>query len=255
MYVKFSLMKYILTIAASDNSGGAGIQQDLKIAQEIGFWGLSAITGITVQNFEKLQSIHPSPPKVLQDQIEMNLNSFQIECVKIGAICSEDNIKVISSILTKNKLINVVLDTVFAPSKGKEFFRKKSIKLFKEELLPLVHIITPNKNELSLLAETEISDFDKGLEASKKIIKQFDCNIYLKGGHFTGNSIREALITKDEISFFEKERLNLKYSHGTGCTFSTALSCFLGDGINLKEACIKASEYVSIKYKNLNLII
>lgn len=89
-------MKYFLTIAASDNSGGAGIQQDLKVAEELGFWGLSAITGITIQNFEKLTSTYPIPSEIVSGQIEMNINFFQINCVKIGAICSEDNIMTIS---------------------------------------------------------------------------------------------------------------------------------------------------------------
>lgn len=154
-------------------------------------------------------------------------------------------------ILKNSKLKNLVLDPVFAPSHGKEFINSNSIKLFREELLPLVNIVTPNKNELSLLAEKEILNFEEGIEASKKMVNRFGCNIYLKGGHFKGNSIKEALITNSDILFFEKKMLHLKYSHGTGCAFSTALSCYLGDGLDTNEACIKASEYVSKKYQRL----
>jgi len=247
-------MKYFLTIAASDNSGGAGIQQDLKVAEQLGFWGLSAITGITIQNFDKLESIYPVPPEILSGQIEMNINSFPINCIKIGAVCSEENIHAISAILAKNKLKNIVLDPVFAPTHGKEFIKSMSVKLFREQLLPNANIVTPNKNELSLIAEKEVLNFESGIDISKKITNQYGCNVYLKGGHFESKSIKEALITPDEVSLFEKERLNLKYSHGTGCTFSTALSCFLGQGLELKNACIKASDYVSNKYKELKLL-
>jgi hydroxymethylpyrimidine/phosphomethylpyrimidine kinase len=246
-------MKYFLTIAASDNSGGAGIQQDLKVAEDLGFWGVSAITGITIQDFKKMQSVYPIPPEILSEQIRMNINSFQINCVKIGAVCSEENIKAISTILKTNKLKNVILDPVFAPSHGKEFISLKSVTLFIEELLPLVNIITPNKNELSLLSGKGILNFDDGIEASRQLVNRFGCNVYLKGGHFDGIFIKEALITSNDIIFFEKERLKLKYSHGTGCTFSTALSCYSGQGLNLKDACNKATSYVSNRYKETGL--
>ena len=242
-------MKYYLTIAASDNSGGAGIQQDLKVAESMGYWGLSAITGITVQNFMKLDSIYPIPANILSQQIEMNINSFNINACKIGAVCSEENIHVISSILQKYELKNIVLDTVFSPTHGKAFINHGLIKIFKGKLLPHVNIITPNKDELSLLTGKEILNFEQGIEAALKLAKQYNCYIYMKGGHYEGNTINEALINKNKVVNFEKERLTLKYSHGTGCTFSTALTCYLGNGLSLKEACVKASEYVSNMYK------
>jgi hydroxymethylpyrimidine/phosphomethylpyrimidine kinase len=248
-------MDYFLTIAASDNSGGAGIQQDLKIAEDLGFWGLSAITGITIQNFTELESIYPIPSEILIKQIEKNINSFHISCVKIGAICSPENIKAISTILRKNKLNNIVLDPVFAPSKGLNFINPESVKFFREELMPVVNIITPNKNELSSLAEHKLLSFDEGIEISQNMVRKYGCNIYLKGGHFEGKTIKEAFISNDEVSLFEKKRLALNYSHGTGCTFSSALSCYLGKGMALKEACTKASEYVSSKYSKLENLL
>jgi hydroxymethylpyrimidine/phosphomethylpyrimidine kinase len=244
-------MNYFLTIAASDNSGGAGIQQDLKVARELGYWGLSAITGITIQDFNRLISVYPISPEILSEQIEMNMKTFQINCTKIGAICSEDNIKVISEILQKNKLKNIVLDPVFAPSQGVEFIQSKSIKLFRDNLLPFINILTPNKAELSLLTEKKVTNFEEGIEISKELCNQYNCSIYLKGGHFEDNPIKEALITHNNVSLIGKGRLTLNYSHGTGCTFSTALSCYLGNGSDLKRACIRASEFVSKLYRKL----
>lgn len=243
-------MKYFMTIAASDNSGGAGIQHDIKVAEEFGYWGLSAITAITVQNFQKLNYIYPIPHDYLSQQIEINLNSFNITAIKIGAICSNDNINALSLILKKYKLKNIVLDTVFSPTQGKAFIKRDSVKLFKEKMLPYVFIITPNKDELSMLTGKEIPDFEKGIDFARELAEQYNCRIYLKGGHFEGDVIKEALIEKDESFIFEKEKLELQYSHGTGCTFSTALSCLLGNGLTLKEACVKASEYVSNKYRD-----
>lgn len=245
-------MNYFLSIAASDNSGGAGIQQDFRVAESLGYWGLSAVTGITVQSFEKLYSISPIPAKLLKQQIELCINSFNIKAFKIGAVCGEENIKVISQLLKRHNLKNIVLDTVFSPTQGKAFVGHKSINLFKEQLLSYVDIITPNKDELSLLAESQIIDIEQGIEAAKQLAKECGCNIYLKGGHFEGNVIKEALISKSRVTLFEKDKLILKYSHGTGCAFSTALSCYLGKGLALNKSCIQASEFVSNLYRKIN---
>jgi hydroxymethylpyrimidine/phosphomethylpyrimidine kinase len=244
-------MRYFLTIAASDNSGGAGIQQDIKVAAQLGYWGLSAITGLTVQNFNHLNSIFPVAAEILSEQIEMNLKSFKVSNVKIGAICSEENILAISKVLQHYQLPHVVLDSVFAPTHGKSFIGKTSIQIFKEQLLPYIFIITPNKNELSLLSGINIVNFEQGIEAAINLSKQFGCMIYLKGGHFDGQIIKEALIDKDGTLIFEKERLTLTYSHGTGCVFSSALSCFLGDGLSIKDACREASIFVSKYFYNV----
>ena len=179
-------------------------------------------------------------------------NSFNIKAVKIGAVCSEENIKVISQVIKKHKLKNIVLDTVFAPTHGKAFVTNKSINLFREQLLPFVDIITPNKDELSLLTEHQIINIEQGIEAAKQLANEYGCNIYLKGGHFEGNTIKEALISKNKVFVFEKDKLKLKYSHGTGCAFSTALSCYIGKGLSLNKACEQASEFVSNMYRKIN---
>ena len=201
-------MKYFMTIAASDNSGGAGIQQDIKVAEELGYWGLSAITGITVQNFQKLNSIYPVPAKQLSRQIEINLDSFPITAFKIGAVCSDENIKILSAILKQYKPENIVLDTVFAPTSGKAFIKKGSVKLFKEKLLPHVRIITPNRNEISLLAGKEIISLEQGVEVALELVKQYGCSIFIKGGHFDGEKIKEVLIDKNNIKKLKKKGCN-----------------------------------------------
>ncbi len=237
-------MNNFLTIAASDNSGGAGIQQDIKIAEKIGFWGLSAITGITVQDFSGTDSIFPIPANILSQQLEKNFRSFKINAVKIGVISSDENIQVISDFLQKYKLNNVVLDPVFAPSHGISFIGNNSVELHKEKLLPYIRIITPNKEELELLFDKKNKSFEEGIINAQNFSKQFNCSIYLKGGHFEGSIVKEVLIDKTKIYLFEKKRRELKYSHGTGCTFSTAVSCFLANGFSIENACKKATAFV-----------
>jgi hydroxymethylpyrimidine/phosphomethylpyrimidine kinase len=241
-------MKYFLSIAASDNCGGAGIQKDLKVAGELGYWGLSAITGITVQNDVKVDSIYPIPASVLLKQIEKNFSSYAISAVKIGVISSDENINVIANFFKKNKFPNIVLDTVFAPSHGAKFISKSSVALFKEKLLPLVKIITPNRHELSLLSEIEINNIEEGIIAAKQISQQYGCCVYLKGGHFNDEVIKEILVQKGKTDIIEKRRITYKNPHGTGCTFSSALSCFLGDKMEMEKACSKATLFVDGMY-------
>ncbi len=242
-------MKYFLTIAASDNCGGAGIQKDLKVAGELGYWGLSAITGITVQDDVKVDSLYPIPASILMKQIKKNFSSYTISTVKIGVISSDENISAIADFFIKNKFPNLVLDTVFAPSHGAKFISKASVSLFKEKLLPLVKIITPNKHELYLLSGNEINTIEDGIVAAKQISEQYKCCVYLKGGHFNDDVIKEILVQKGKTDIVEKRRITYKNPHGTGCTFSSALSCFLGDKLELKKACSKATLFVDGMYK------
>ncbi|MCK4957553.1 MAG: hydroxymethylpyrimidine/phosphomethylpyrimidine kinase [Candidatus Cloacimonetes bacterium] len=245
-------MKYFMTIAASDNSGGAGIQQDLKIAEKLEWWGLSAITGITVQNFQKLDHIYPVEPTVLKQQIEKCFDSFPVKAVKIGAICSQENLNTIVSCLHKYKPKIVVADAVFAPTRGKGFLDEEGIRDFREKLLPLVTIIKPNKGELELLCGSEFPDFDSAIEGAKELSCEYGCAIFLSGGHFEGDNVREAIIDNIFITILEKKRHNWKYSHGTGCALTTALACSLHEEITLAEASRQASAFVSDYYNEIN---
>ncbi|BAX82059.1 bifunctional hydroxymethylpyrimidine kinase/phosphomethylpyrimidine kinase [Labilibaculum antarcticum] len=244
-------MEYFLTIAASDSSGGAGIQQDCKVAHDLGYWALSALTGITVQNFEKVFSVESVNPELLQSQIEKLLQSFPVRTVKIGAICSQENLMVICNCLQQFPKIHVVLDPVLASTSGKALFDSSALHLLKEELFPLCELITPNKQEFELLADCKINTVEEGIEIAKEKSKEWGTAILLKGGHFTDDKIREALICKSEVYHFEKERKNFKYQHGTGCTLSTAVSCFLGENESAINSCRLASDYLDEHYFSL----
>ncbi|MBT3169001.1 MAG: hydroxymethylpyrimidine/phosphomethylpyrimidine kinase [Candidatus Cloacimonetes bacterium] len=237
-----------LTIAAADNSGGAGIQQDLRVAEKLGFWGLSAITGLTVQDFDGLDKIHPTNPQILKAQIEKCFRSFDVNSVKIGAICSNENLQIIVKLLKKYQPKIIVLDTVFAPTNGDNFI--KNIELFKNELMPLSTFITPNKDELEKIANQKIYTFEEAVKIGKNIVQKYDSSIYLTGGHFAER--KEALITKNKTQIFQKEKWSYQYKHGTGCAFSSAFTCFLTTEINSEVASQKASKLVEKLYKKFN---
>jgi len=244
-------MKYFLTIAASDNSGGAGIQQDIKVAHDLDYWALSAITGITVQDFKKVVVVKDVDPSLLHSQIEQCCTSFPVKTVKIGAICSRDNIKMIAECLKKYTIEHVVLDTVLASTSGKNFLDRESLDVLKEELFPLTTLITPNKPEFEILTDTQFDTLEEGIEIAKNFCLEWHTSILLKGGHFNDSKIKEALITKENVYCFERERAKFNYEHGTGCALSSALACFLGDGLSVKDTYKQSSEYLVRHYSSL----
>ncbi len=240
-------MNYFLTIAASDSSGGAGLQQDIKVAHDFGYWALSAVTGITSQNFNKVSVVEPVKPELLKNQIDQCLSAFSVKTVKIGALCSLENIIVIAESLKKYKCKIVVLDPVLFSTGGQEFLPHSALNILKDNLFPLSTLITPNKNEFELLTESRIENIEDAVKIAKELCKKWNTSIYIKGGHFNYHNIKEALVTNTNIYWFERDRKMFSYSHGTGCTISTALACLLGDNIDLVSAYQLANEYL-VKY-------
>ncbi len=246
-------MKYFMTIAGSDNSGGAGVQQDLKVAYRHGFWGLSVITGITVQDFTGLDKIYPLPVQQVIEQIEKNFNSFDIDVVKIGALCSIEIVKAVAELLKKYKARLVILDPVFAPSKGCSFLSTEDIDSYRD-LLNYVDLVTPNRNEIELLGKNRPESMIEAIERSKEILSEYGCSVYIKGGHFNMAlpTITEVLVTDSDVKYYSKDREKLDYSHGTGCFFASSLACYLAEGNALNLACEKATKEVSEFYTSVN---
>lgn len=238
------LNRYFLTIAASDSSGGAGIQQDIKVAGELGYRTLCAVTGITVQDYNHLFYVEPVRSSILSMQADKCLSSFPVSAVKIGALCSASNVPVVAQCLQKHSSRYVVLDPVLASTGGSALFPGEAVHALTNILFPLTGVVTPNKHEFEMLAGVEIDTIEQGAVIAETFCRKWNTSILLKGGHFGHQKIREALITADGTLFFERNRLKLSYDHGTGCTFSTALACFLGNGLSLPEAYHKASEYL-----------
>lgn len=244
-------MKYFLTIAASDTSGGAGIQQDIKVAHDIGYWALSAITGITSQNFEVVTDMKAVQPQLLDSQIKMCLKSFNVTAIKIGAICSSENIEVIADCLKEHSCKNVVLDPVLSSSSGKAFLETSALEILKNKLFPLAKLITPNKPELEMLTGRKIKNINEAIDIAKRCCKRWGTSILIKGGHFRDKDLTEAIVTCEYVHRFNRTRKTFSFSHGTGCTFSTALACFLEKKKDLSVAYNKASNYLIEYYQSI----
>lgn len=243
---------FFLTIAASDNSGGAGIQQDCRVATEWNLWPLSVITAITIQNFEKLHQIHFLPSELVRETLQLTITEFPITVAKIGALGSKSVAKEIVNILEQINLPLIVWDPVFYASDGSLISEICNDFVVIEKYLKVAHIVTPNKNELEILLQCSISDFEQAIEKAKALSNEYDIIVLLKGGHFLSEQLVEAIVGKDFQQIFARKRLNFNYQHGTGCTFSSAFACAYNLYKDLFRAYISAINYVEKFYSNKN---
>jgi hydroxymethylpyrimidine/phosphomethylpyrimidine kinase len=241
-------MKKALTIAGSDNSGGAGIQVDLKVFKECGLFGLSAITSITVQNSKGVQLTQAINPDILYSQIRSLAEDTKIDAVKIGMILSKENVNVISKAVKEFKLKNIVLDTVLKSSSGKYLLEKNAINDFIEYLIPLADIITPNKSEAEELTGLKIKTVEDMEKACKKLHNLGAKNVYLKGGHFDfKNQVIDVFYNGKKFIHLIYPKVKVKNVHGTGCVLSSAIASNLASKYSLEKSVRIARAYIQEK--------
>lgn len=245
------MKQLFLTIAASDPSSGAGIQRDLQVADHHGFWGMNVITALTAQNLNQVKSLYPVDIGFLKEQLDLLFSSYNFQTIKIGVIPSVQAVRVIAEYIRE---VNapVILDPVFRSSSLFSFSDQDVTIAIRELLLPYCSIITPNKDELEILVHQKISHFEEAVQAAKETSFRLKTAIYLKGGHFPGDQVEEALINANSISRFTFPRKHWPYSHGTGCVFSSALACNAVTEEFMDQAVVKAHQYLDSFFSQAN---
>ena len=228
-------MRYFLSIAASDTSSGAGIQQDLKMAEKLGFWSLSVISALTSQNFSKISGIEIVNPIFFKDQLDIIFDSFDISAVKIGVIPTIEIALILRKYLDKSKY-PIVFDPVIKSSSNYDLMKDDPVEII-EILSSLSTVTTPNIPEFEYLIKKDIND-----NSLKEIFNRYKSEyFYIKGGHSIQDTIQEYLISINMMKKYEYQRFNWEYTHGTGCAFSSLLSMYLIDN-DIEVACVKARE-------------
>lgn len=241
-------MPNILSIAGSDPSGGAGIQADLKTFSALGCYGMAAVTSLTAQNTTGVKDVFEVPHNLVDSQIQTILNDISVHAFKIGMAGSAQTIGAISEIIQRNKLSNIVLDPVMVATSGDKLLTHESIEAMRRELVPLADIITPNIPEAEiLLGKTLSHHYKHEMKAMAKDLMYLGCKaVLLKGGHLQGAYSDDVYCDKDgEIEVLQAERVKTKNTHGTGCTLSSALACYLGKGLPFQEAAHAAKKYLT----------
>jgi len=242
-------MRIALSIAGWDPCGGAGVLADQKTMQAHGVYALGAITAITVQNTKKVFSTHAIPANTLKEQVVRLLEDFSINGVKIGMLAEENNVKTVIELVAYFPKIPIVLDPVIFSSSGHPLLNDKGRELLREELLPLVTVVTPNLDEGEWYSGIKISN-QKDMEiAGEKILDLGVANVILKGGHITGNPDDLWSSHHHERVWFRGVRVPGRSTHGTGCAFSSALTAQLALGVELTHAIQAAKNYVTLIIK------
>lgn len=234
-----------LTIAGSDSGGGAGIQADLKTFTALGVFGTSAITCITAQNPDAVTGIEAVSPRLVALQIKAVQNGFPIAAAKTGMLFSAPVIRAVARALGKSRTYPLVVDPVMISTSGTQLLRRDAEDALCRDLLPLATVITPNLDEAAVLAQSRILTLQDVKAAARVISSRFGTACLLKGGHLSGGRVTDVLCVDDELTLYTAPRVKARETHGTGCTFSAALTAALAQGEPLHEAVAIAKNFVT----------
>ncbi len=236
-------MKTALTIAGSDCSGGAGIQADLKTFTTNGVYGMSVITSITSQNTTGVSGVFDIPPDAVRSQLDAVFTDIFPDSVKIGMASSAKTAELIADALEYYKARNIVLDTVMVSTSGHKLIRDGALSVLTERLFPLAEVITPNLYEARILCGFEIKNETDMLRAARYINERYSVRVLLKGGHLPEGS-SDLLYDRGE-TWYRSLKIDNPNTHGTGCTFSSAIAANLAKGNDIKTAVGIAKEYMN----------
>ncbi len=232
------MIRNVLSIAGSDPCGGAGIQADLKTFSALGCYGMAAITALTAQNTQGVTGVHELPAAFVAQQIETIFVDVRVDAVKIGMAGSPETITAIAGVLKKYKPQFIVLDPVMISQSGHKLLSDEAVDTLKREFIPLATIITPNIPEAEVLLDTKNVD-------AKDLLKIGAHAVLLKGGHGDGPDSTDIYADAHKVHEFKTPRLHTRNNHGTGCTLSSAIACYLAKGLNLEDSCSAAKNYIT----------
>jgi len=238
-----------LTIAGSDSGGGAGIQADLKTFAALGVHGMSAITSVTAQNTYQVTKIHDIPPDVIREQIRVVVEDMGVDAVKTGMLHTEEIIETVASEL-RGVSAPIVVDPVMIAKSGARLLEEGAMRALVDELIPMAYVLTPNAKEAEALSGLRVVDLDSQKRAAKIISDYGARAVVVKGGHIAGERVVDVLYFEGEYRLYESPRIETRNTHGTGCTFASAIAAELAKGRDIFEAVERAKEFVfnAIRY-------
>jgi len=232
----------LLSIAGFDPSCGAGVGADLKTFAAHGAYGVAAITSLTVQNTQGVEAVHNTPSAELREQLEVLVKDCDIVAVKIGMLGNRGNAVAVAEFLDAHKFAHIVHDPVMKSSSGTELLDAGGIKFIATELLKRSNVITPNVPEAEVLTGMTIKDLTDMEAAARKIAEMGAHAVIVKGGHM--EKAVDVLFDGKEMHHLGGDKVKLENTHGTGCTFASAITAQLAGGRSLLEATTLAKAYV-----------
>ena len=233
-----------LTIAGSDPSGGAGIQADLKTFHQRGVYGMSVITLLTVQNTLGVAAVEPLAPRLILAQLDAVLEDLPPQAAKTGALGTVEIIEALAE-RAAHFSFPLVVDPVMISKHGAPLLAEAARETLVRQLLPQATLVTPNMHEASVLAGRPVTDAASMTEAAKAIAQLGPKAVLVKGGHLSGEA-NDLLYAEGQFHWFPARRINTKHTHGTGCTYSVAITAELAKGADLRAAIETAKRYITL---------
>ena len=242
-------MLTVLTIAGSDPGGGAGVQADLKTFAAFGVYGVSVITAITVQNTQGVERVVALEGDLVEAQIEALAGDIDVHATKIGMLANAAIVEAVTAAIDELDLPLVVVDPVLMSSSGRPLLDEDGQRALRSELLARARVVTPNLAEAEALAGQSIASIGDAREAAKRIRDLGPRGVVITGGHAHGLGdaahVVDLLLDDDEFHECRVGRVDAGATHGTGCTFASAVAAGLARGDTLPRAVERAQQFVA----------
>ncbi len=233
----------VLTIAGFDPSAGAGIAADLKTFAAHNCYGVAALTALTVQNTQGASAVYPVEPSILKDSVDSLLADERVRALKIGMLANRANAETVLEILERNASLPAVLDPVCRSSSGLDLADAAELDFLREHLLKPVTVLTPNLSEAAALTGLTVENVDGMKAAARKLIEMGARAVVVTGGHL--DKAIDVFFDGLEVETFVGDRVKPNNTHGTGCTFSSAIAANLALGRQLRDAVVLAKAFVT----------
>lgn len=238
-------MRTALTIAGSDSSGGAGVQADLKTFAAFGVYGASAITAITAQNTQGVTAIAPLSADLVTAQIEAVAGDIQVHATKVGMLATAAIVEAVGAAIEDLELPLLVLDPVLVSSSGERLLDADGVQVLCTELLPRARVVTPNIPEAEALSGRRVTSAADARRAAARLHEMGAAAVIITGGHATGSEVVDLLYDGSAFTELRIGRVAIGRTHGTGCTFASAVAAGLALGLELADAASRAQRYVA----------
>jgi hydroxymethylpyrimidine/phosphomethylpyrimidine kinase len=233
-----------LTIAGSDSGGGAGIQADIKTFSAIGVYGASVITSITAQNTVSVTAIQNIDVSVIEKQIDAVMSDIGAHAVKTGMLSTAEIIDVVSRGVSRFKIRKLVIDPVMIAKSGDKLLQDNAVQALIDQLIPQAQIVTPNIPEAEVLTGEKITSSEDMERACRRILEMGCKTVVVKGGHLQKDA-EDVFFDGKKFYHMKTKRIRSKNTHGTGCTFSAAITAYLAKGKTTVEAVALAKKYIT----------
>jgi hydroxymethylpyrimidine kinase/phosphomethylpyrimidine kinase len=235
----------VMTIAGFDPSGGAGVLADIKTISSLGCYGVAAITSLTVQNTQQVFGALHHDAATVRGQIEALIDDFEIAAIKTGMLPTAEIVFEVARTIGPEVASIVVVDPVLTSTSAFDLCDERAVDALTRSLFPLATLVTPNIAEAARITGADIYDDATMHHAAETILRMGPGAVLITGGDAGSDTSLDFLLDVEGASTYCAERVSSTNTHGTGCTFASAIACLLARGHSLREAIPLAKQYVS----------